>query len=78
MERDSGRNQRVVGKSAYEDGQSTVEFAIVTAAFAVVTVALAVLWHVSGDGLLAQHALASASHHVQGVMSAYLSDVLLY
>ena len=61
-----------------EHGQSTVEFALVTAVFAVVTVALAALWHVAGDGLLAQHALASASHHVQGVMPAYLSDVLLY
>ena len=61
-----------------EEGQATVEFAIVAATFAVVVVAFSALWHVLGDGLLAQHALAGASHHVQGVMPAYLSDVFLY
>lgn len=61
-----------------EKGQATVEFAIVAAAFAAITVALAALWHLAGDGLLVRHALAAASHHVQGVMPAYLSDVFLF
>ena len=65
-------------RSSDESGQSTVEFAIVTAAFAAVVTALAALWHVAGDGTLVQHALASASHHVQEAMPTYLFDVLLY
>lgn len=61
-----------------ERGQATVEFAVVAAAFASVVVALSALWHVMGEGLLVQHALAGASHHVQDVMPAYLSDVFLF
>lgn len=61
-----------------ESGQATVEFAIVAAAFAAVAIALAAIWHAVGSGLLAQHALAAASHHLQGVMPAYVSDVFLY
>ena len=67
-----------MSSQAEEEGQATVEFAIVFAAFVAIVVALAALWHVAGDGLLVQHALASASHHVQGVMPAYVSDVFLY
>ncbi len=59
-------------------GQSTVEFAIVTAGFLSATIALSLVWHAFGDGLLVEHALSVASHHVQGVVPAVVADVFLY
>ncbi|MBU5404822.1 hypothetical protein KQI08_02670 [Paraeggerthella hongkongensis] len=59
-------------------GQSTVEFAIVAAAFISVLVALGALWRSLKSGLFVDHALASASHHVQGVLAGGIADVFLY
>ena len=78
MERDRGRHKRVVGSIACARGQSTVEFAVVTAGFLSATVALSLLWHAFGDGMLVEHALAVASHHIQAVFPTVLADIFLY
>ena len=51
---------------------------MVTAGFLAATVALGALWHAIGDGLLVEHALAVASHHVQAVAPATVADIFLY
>ena len=61
-----------------EGGQSTVEFAIVMACFLAVTVALGTMWHALGDGMVVEHALAVASHHIQGVAPVTIADIFLY
>ena len=63
---------------ADETGQSTVEFAIVTAGFMAVTAVLSLMRHVFGDGVVVEHALAVASHHIQLVAPATMVDVFLY
>lgn len=78
MERDCGGHKRVVGPIACERGQSTVEFAVVTAGFLSATVALSLLWRAFGDGMLVEHALAVASHHIQAVFPTTLADIFLY
>jgi len=55
-----------------------VEFAVIAAGFLAVTVALMALWRALGDGLLVQHALAVASHHIQAVAPVTIVDVFLY
>ena len=72
------RDQRVIEIPRGKSGQSTVEFAVVTAGFLAVTVALGLMWHAFGDGLLLEHALSVASHHVQTVAPAVLVDIFLY
>ncbi|MCL1797826.1 MAG: hypothetical protein FWG24_05910 [Eggerthellaceae bacterium] len=59
-------------------GQGTVEFAVVCAAFVSLVVALSVLWHALQSGLFVEHALASASHHLQSVSAGVVGDVFLY
>lgn len=61
-----------------ENGQGTVEFAIVTAAFLTVALALGALWRAVEEGLFVNHALLSASHHVQLAMPGGIADVFLY
>lgn len=61
-----------------EAGQGTVEFAVVMAGFLVVVVGLGVLWRAFEGGLFVEHALAAASHHVQGVAPGTIADVFLY
>lgn len=58
-------------------GQSTVEFALVTAALLCVVVGLGAFWHVAGQGVIVDHAVAAASHHVAGSVSA-TADVFAY
>lgn len=48
------------------------------AGFLAATVALAAMWRAFGGGILVEHALAVASHHVQSVAPATLVDVFLY
>lgn len=55
-----------------------MEFAIVAAVFISVLVALGALWRSLKSGLFVDHALASASHHVQGVLAGGIADVFLY
>ena len=78
MERHRRRHQRVVGVFAGEVGQATVEFAVVAVGLAAVVAALAAMWKAFGSGLLVQHALAVASHHVQAVAPATIADIFLY
>ncbi|MEF2655321.1 MAG: TadE/TadG family type IV pilus assembly protein [Eggerthellaceae bacterium] len=59
-------------------GQSTVEFAIVCAAFLSVVIALGSLWRIFDLGLVVDHALQSASHHLSQVASGAWLDVFLY
>ena len=59
-------------------GQSTVEFAVVTAGFIGLSLALMALWRVIGDGVLVEHALAVASHHIQAVFPTTVADIFLY
>ena len=72
-----GGHKQLVG-TWDERGQSTVEFAIVMAGFLVVVAALSALWHVLGDGLLVEHALAAASHHIHAAAMGAASDIFLY
>ena len=51
---------------------------MVTAGFLAATVALGALWRVFGDGLVMEHAVAVASHHVQAVAPATVTDIFLY
>lgn len=59
-------------------GQGTVEFAVVCAAFISIVVALGALWQALQGGLFVDHALASASHHLQSVSAGAVGDVFLY
>ena len=78
VERHLGRNQQLVGTIVGDSGQSTVEFAVVMAGFLAVTVALGALWHALSDGLLVEHALVVASHHIQAVAPVTIVDIFLY
>lgn len=60
-----------------ESGQSTVEFAVVTAAVLAVVIGLGALWRAFESGMFVEHALAAASHHVQGAIGA-LVDVFMF
>lgn len=64
--------------SSIEYGQSTVEYAIILAAFLAVVLGLGALWHLFDTGLVVDHALQSASHHLQQVSEGALIDVFLY
>ena len=59
-------------------GQGTVEFALVAAAFLSLAIGLGALASALQDGLLLEHALASASHQVQGGSAGTLADLFLY
>ena len=60
-----------------ESGQSTVEFALVTFALLCLVVGVGALWRLAGDGVLADHAVQAASHHVEGSLGA-VADVFSY
>ena len=66
------------GPSWQVRGQSTVEFAVVMAGFMSLTVALATLWHALDSGLILNHVLAVASHHIQAVAPVTITDIFLY
>lgn len=55
-----------------------MEFAVVTAALLAVVIACGVLWRALEGGLFVDHALASASHHLQMVVPGNIADVFLY
>lgn len=59
-------------------GQSSVEYAIVFAAFLAVVIGLGAMADLLGSGLILDHALQSASHHLKDVASAAWSDIFLY
>ena len=66
------------GKLRGDAGQGSVEFALVCIAFLSVALALGALWQALQGGLFVDHALASASHHLQSVTAGTLGDVFLY
>ena len=83
MGRHRGRDQRFVDvRGSFgvlgERGQGTVEFALVMAAFLAVVVACGALWRGLEAGMFVDHALTSASHHVQMTMPGSVADVFLY
>lgn len=61
-----------------EHGQSTVEFVIVAATVAVIATALSALWNLFDAGVLVEHALSSASHHIKADALGSIGDVFLY
>lgn len=74
MERHRLGHKRAV---ADERGQATVEYALLLAAFLTVIVGLGLLMRALDSGLFVEHALASASHHVQASMG-WMTDVFSY
>ena len=65
-------------KKGSSKGQSTVEYAIVFVAFLSLVLAMGLLWRLFDTGLVVDHALQSASHHLQEVAEGALLDVFLY
>lgn len=78
MECHRRRNKRVVDALKDKRGQATVEFAIIMSGFLAITIALGALWHLLNSGLIINHALAVASHHVQTVAPVTVVDIFLY
>lgn len=71
---DSERNQRFV---ADDSGQATVEYVVVLAGVLCVVAGLGALGNAFESGLVMEHVLAAASHHVQGSAGGLL-DVFAY
>lgn len=67
----------LMGLGSDERGQSTVEYAVVMAASLAVVVTLGMLWDAVDGGMFVQHAVASASHNVQGAIGG-MADVFCY
>lgn len=61
-----------------ENGQGTVEFAVVTAAILAIFVSLGLLWNISDQGILVDHALRSASHHLKEAALGIVGDLFCY
>lgn len=61
-----------------DQGQSTVEFAVIAAGFAAITVALTAFWRMLDAGLIVQHALTAASHHLANVPAPNIADIFRY
>ena len=59
-------------------GQSSVEYVIVFAAFLAMVIGLAALANLLESGLVLEHALQSASHHLSNVPTAAWADIFLY
>ncbi len=60
-----------------QKGQATVEFALVTCALLAIVIGLGAIWHAVSEGLLIDHALMAASHHVQAA-AGWVIDVFSY
>ena len=67
----------LMGLAADERGQSTVEYAVVMAAALGVVAAAGMLWGAVDAGVFVEHAVASASHNIQG-MAGSVADVFCY
>ena len=78
LERHRRWHKRLVARLHAGRGQATVEFAIVMAGFLALIVALGAFWRMLGDGLIIEHALASASHHIQSAAPTTAFDIFLY
>ena len=62
----------------FQLAQGTVEYAIVLIAFLAIVIAFAYIWRAVSDGLFIEHAVQSASHHVQSGLAGVLADVFVY
>lgn len=71
---DSERDQRFV---AVDSGQAAVEYVVVLAGILCVVAGLGALGNAFESGLVLEHVLAAASHHVQGSAGGLL-DVFAY
>ena len=58
--------------------KSSGEYAIVFAAFLAMVLGLGTISHLLETGLVLEHALQSASHHLKDVVSAAWPDIFLY
>lgn len=58
-------------------GQSMVEYAVILAGFLALIMGMGALWHLFDTGLVIEHALQSASHHLQDVAQGAWLDVFL-
>ena len=65
-------------KMRSERGQGTVEYAVVLAGVLCMVVALGVLAKAMGEGLFVEHALMSASHHLQLAALGSVADVFAF
>ena len=65
--------QAIYKRAVCEQGQSTVEYA-----FLALAIALGALWNLFDSGLVVDHALQSASHHLREVAQGAWLDVFLY
>lgn len=72
--RNSERDQRFV---ADDSGQATVEYVVILAGVLCVLAGLGALGNAFESGLVMEHILAAASHHVQGSAGGLL-DVFAY
>lgn len=61
--------------SKESNGQSTVEFAIVVAAMLTIVIAIAAMWKLGDRGMLIDHTLSSASHHLKDACAGIVGDV---
>lgn len=68
----------VRAKAESNSGQSTVEYVVVLAAFLALVVGLGAMSHLLSDGVVADHALFSASHCVSGETQGALLDVFSF
>lgn len=66
------------GSPGRENGQGTVEFALITAGFLAAVIGLGALWRMFGEGKVVEHALVSASHHIQLAAAGAVADILLF
>lgn len=60
------------------EGQSSVEHVIVFAAFLAMVIGLGAVANLLESGLVLEHALQSASHHLNNVLTAAWADIFLY
>lgn len=60
------------------EGQSSVEYVIVFAAFLAMVISLGAVANLLESGLVLEHALQSASHHLNNVLTAAWADIFLY
>lgn len=65
-------------RASDEQGQGTLEFALITFAFLAVVIGFSALWRMFGEGQVVEHALISASHHVQLAAAGAIADILLF
>lgn len=58
-----------------EKGQGTIEFAVVTTSLLIIVIALGLFWRLGDTGMLVNHALSSASHHLKEAAMGIVGDL---